>query len=119
VIECVCIVFDTVGSLPIVLDNVPDFSFELVLVVTLADGLADENYQTVKFIAIKDHLLDVLFIVGLLFFMHLFCNVRVSLAHSFFSYSVQLIVVHLLLKLLVQRSALLHRVRWVFAFLCH
>ena len=117
--DCGCIFFDIVGSLPIVLDNVPDFSFELVLVVTFADRLADQNYQTVKLIAIKDHLLDVLFIVGLLFFLDLFCNVSVSLAHSFFSYSVQLIVVHLLLKLLVQRSALLHRVRRVFAFLCH
>jgi hypothetical protein len=110
VIVCGCVVFDIVGSLPIVLDNVPYFSFELVLVVTFADGLTDKNYQTVKLIAIKDHLFDVVFIVGLLFFLDLFCNVRVSLAHSFLSYSVQLIVVHLLLKLLVQRSALLHRV---------
>lgn len=122
VIECWSILLDIlVGCFivifPVFLQNILNCCFKPVFVIAFSHWLCNQNHQAVEFVSIEIKLLDVRTIVILLLLFNLPRSISVSFLHSLFSYSVQLIVVKLVLHLPVQNSNLLQRVGRI--FWCH
>jgi hypothetical protein len=91
--------------------------FKPVFVIAFSHWLCNQNHQAMEFVSIEIKLLDVRTIVIFLLLFNLPRSISVSFLHSLFSYSVQLIVVKLVLHLPVQNSNLLQRVGRI--FWCH
>ena len=64
-----------------------------------------------ELVSVKYELLNILFFIIVLFLLYLFCCISVSFLHSLLCNTIQLIIVHLLLRLFIQNTHLLQWIR--------